>query len=149
MDAMCDTYMIDRVKRYDIKGKCVFEQQDKYYFEDLGLRNYLCRDKRAMDIEKVLEGAVYLKLKRSGYDVYVGQLNGKEIDFVARRGEEVLYVQVALQVTGEDTYEREFGNLKLIKDNYPKYVVTMDPNVGLIHDSGIVACSARQFLLKH
>lgn len=149
MDALCDTYMIDRVKRYDIKGKSVFEQQDKYYFEDLGLRNYLCRDKRALDIEKVLEGAVYLKLKQSGYEVYVGQLNGKEIDFVARRGDEVIYVQVALQVTGEETYEREYGNLKLIKDNYPKYVVTMDPNVGLIHDSGIVSCSAREFLLKH
>lgn len=148
MDALCDTYMIDRVKRYDIRGKSVFEQQDKFYFEDLGLRNYLCRDKRSLDVEKVLEDAVYLKLKRSGYDVYVGQLSGKEIDFVARRGDDMIYVQVALQVTGEDTYEREFGNLKLIKDNYPKYVVTMDPNVGLIHDSGILACSARDFLLK-
>lgn len=148
MDALCDTYMIDRVKRYDIKGKSVFEQQDKYYFEDLGLRNYLCRDKRSLDMEKVLEGAVYLKLKRSGYEVYVGQLNGKEVDFVARRGDELIYIQVALQVSGEETYEREFGNLKLIKDNYPKYVVTMDPNVGLIHDSGIVSCSAREFLLK-
>lgn len=148
MDALCDTYMIDRVKRYDIRGKSVFEQQDKYYFEDLGLRNYLCRDKRSLDLEKVLEGAVYLKLRRDGYDVYVGQLNGKEIDFVARRGDEVIYVQVALQVSGKETYEREFGNLKLIKDNYPKLVVTMDPNVGLIHDSGIVACSAREFLLR-
>lgn len=148
MDALCDTYMIDRVKRYDIKGKNVFEQQDKYYFEDLGLRNYLCRDKRSLDMEKVLEGAVYLKLKRDGYDIYVGQLNGKEIDFVARRGDELIYVQVALHVSSEDIYEREFGNLKMIKDNYPKYVVTTDPNVSLIHDSGIVACSARQFLLK-
>ena len=148
IDALCNTYMIDRVKRYDIKGKSVFEQQDKYYFEDMGLRNYLCRDKRSLDVEKALEGAVYLKLKRSGYEVYVGQLNGKEIDFVARRGDEVIYVQVALQVSSEETYEREFGNLKLIKDNYPKYVVTMDPNVGLIHDSGIVACTARQFLLN-
>ena len=148
MDALCDTYMIDRVKRYDIKGKSVFEQQDKYYFEDLGLRNYLCRDKRSLDMEKVLEGAVYLKLKRDGYEIYVGQLNGKEIDFVARRGDELIYVQVALNVSSEDIYEREFGNLKMIKDNYPKYVVTTDPNVGLIHDSGIVACSARQFLLK-
>jgi len=149
MDALCDTYMIDRVKRYDIKGKSVFDQQDKYYFEDLGLRNYLCRGNRSLDIERVLEGAVYLKLKRSGYDVYVGQLNGKEIDFVARRGEKVIYVQVALQVTGEETYEREFGNLKLIKDNYPKYVVTMDPAVKLIHDSGIIATSARAFLLDN
>ena len=80
--------------------------------------------------------------------MYVGQLNGKEIDFVARRGDEVMYVQVALQVTNEETYQREFGNLKLIKDNYPKYVVTMDPNVELIHDSGIVACTARKFLLN-
>lgn len=126
----------------------MFEQQDKYYFEDLGLRNYLCRDKRSQDIEKVLEGAVYLKLKRSGYEVYVGQLSGKEIDFVARRGDEVIYVQVAVQVMGEETYEREFGNLKQIKDNYPKYVVTMDPNVGLIRDSGIEACSARGFMLN-
>ncbi len=146
MEALCDTYMIDRVKRYDIKGKSVFDQQEKYYFEDLGLRNYLCRDKRSIDMEKVLEGAVYLKLRRSGYDVYVGQLNGKEIDFVARRGDEVMYVQVAMQVTGNETYEREFGNLKLIKDNHPKYVVTMDANVGLIHDSGIIACAAREFL---
>ncbi len=147
VEALCDTYMIDRVKRYDIKGKSVFEQQDKFYFEDLGLRNYLCRNKRFMDIEKILEGAVYLKLKRSGYEVYVGQLNGKEIDFVARRGDKVIYVQVALQVSSTDTYDREYGNLKMIKDNYPKYVVTMDPNVGLIHDSGIIACSARQFLI--
>ena len=148
VDALCDTYMIDRVKRYDIKGKSVFEQQDKYYFEDLGLRNYLCRDKRSLDVEKALEGAVYLKLKRSGYEVYVGQLSGKEIDFVARRGDEVIYVQVAMQVSSEETYEREFGNLKQIKDNYPKYVVTIDPNVGLIHDSGILACTARKFLLN-
>ena len=67
---------------------------------------------------------------------------------MARRGDELIYVQVALQVSGEDTYEREFGNLKLIRDNYPKYVVTMDSNVGLIHDSGIVSCSAREFLLR-
>ena len=79
--------------------------------------------------------------------MYVGQLSGKEIDFVARRGDEVIYVQVAVQISSEETYEREFGNLTLIKANYPKYGVTMDPNVGLIHDSGIVACSARQFLL--
>lgn len=88
------------------------------------------------------------RINRSGYEVYMGQLNGKEIDFVARRGDEMIYVQVALQVSSTETYEREFGNMKLIKDNYPKFVVTMDPNAALIHDSGIVACSARQFLLN-
>ena len=138
--------MIDKVKRYDIKGKRLFEQQDKYYFEDLGLRNYLCRDKRLVDMEKVLENAVYLKLKQEGYDVYVGQLDGKEIDFVARRGEDTIYYQVALRISNEETYEREFGNLKLIRDNYPKYVITMDNISSMINDGGIKVIHAKDFL---
>lgn len=146
MDTLCATYMIDKVKRYDIKGKRLFEQQDKYYFEDLGLRNYLCRDKRLVDMEKVLENAVYLKLKQEGYDVYVGQLDGKEIDFVARRGEDTIYYQVALRISNEETYEREFGNLKLIRDNYPKYVITMDNISSMINDGGIKVIHAKVFL---
>ena len=146
MDTLCTTYMIDKVKRYDIKGKKLFEQQDKYYFEDLGLRNYLCRDKRLVDIEKVLENAVYLKLKQEGYDVYVGQLDGKEIDFVARQGNDTIYYQVALRISNEETYEREFGNLKLIKDNYPKYVITMDNMSSMINDGGIKVIHAKDFL---
>lgn len=148
MEAWCESYMIDKVKRYDIKGKLVFEQQEKYYFEDLGIRNYLCKDKRNIDIEKSLENIVYLKLKNRGFDVYVGQINGKEIDFVARRGTEMLYVQVAMTITNEATYQREFGNLKLIRDNYPKYLVTLDPNSALVNDSGIIACTMRDFLLR-
>lgn len=148
MEAWCESYMIDKVKRYDIKGKLVFEQQEKYYFEDLGIRNYLCKDKRNIDIEKSLENIVYLKLKNRGFDVYVGQINGKEIDFVARRGTEMLYVQVAMTITNEATYQREFGNLKLIRDNYPKYLVTLDPNAALVNDSGIIACTMRDFLLR-
>lgn len=146
MDILCATYMIDKVKRYDIKGKKLFEQQDKFYFEDLGLRNYLCRDKRLVDIEKVLENAVHLKLKHEGYEVYIGQLDGKEIDFVARRGDETIYYQVALRISNEETYEREFGNLKLIKDNYPKYVITMDPLSSMINDGGIKVLQAKDFL---
>lgn len=148
MEAWCESYMIDKVKRYDIKGKLVFEQQEKYYFEDLGIRNYLCKDKRNIDIEKSLENIVYLKLKNRGFDVYVGQINGKEIDFVARRGTEMLYVQVAMTITNEATYQREFGNLKLIRDNYPKYLVTLDPNAALVNDSGIIACTMRDLLLR-
>lgn len=94
MEALCATYMIDRVRHYDIRGKHVFKQQEKYYFEDLGIRNYLCRDKRLADLEKVLEIAVYIKLVNDGYAVYVGQLDGKEIDFVAQRGDEIAYYQV-------------------------------------------------------
>ena len=140
--------MIDKVKRYDIKGKLVFEQQEKYYFEEIGLRNYLCKDKRNIDIEKILENVVYLKLKNSCFDVYVGQINGKEIDFVAQRGTEMLYVQVSMTITNEETYQREFGNLKLIRDNYPKYLVTLDPFADLVNDSGIITCTIRDFLLR-
>lgn len=146
MDALCSTYMIDRVQRYDIRGKLIFEQQEKYYFEDLGIRNYLCRDKRQADLEKILENAVYIKLVNDGYTVYVGQMDGKEIDFVARRGDETAYYQVTLQISSPETYEREFGNLKRIKDNYPKYVVTMDPLSPLLNDNGIRVLKAESFL---
>ena len=146
MTALSDTYMIDRINRYDIKGKRLFEQQDKYYFEDVGIRNYLCNDKRNLDIEKVLENVVYLQLKRLGYSVYVGQLDGKEIDFVAKRGDETAYYQVSLTISSPETYEREFGNLKRIKDNYPKYVITMDPLAEMINDSGIIVKTLRNFL---
>ena len=148
MEAWCESYMIDKVKRFDIKGKLVFEQQEKYYFEDIGIRNYLCKDKRNIDIEKILENVVYLKLKNNGFDVFVGQINGKEIDFVARRGTEIMYVQVSMSITDEATYQREFGNLKLIRDNYPKYLVTLDPNAALVNDSGIITCTMRDFLLR-
>ena len=146
MEGFCDAYLIDKVRRYDIRGKRLFEQQEKYYFEDVGIRNILCSDKRRIDFEKVLENVVYLKLKRSGYEVYVGQLDGKEIDFVARKGEDIRYFQVALSISSAETYEREFGNLKQIADNYPKSVITMDPAVSLINDSGIKAIPLREFL---
>lgn len=147
MNMLCATYMIDRVHRYDIRGKRLFEQQEKYYYEDLGIRNYLCRDKRQSDMEKVLENAVYIKLLNMGYTVYVGQLDGKEIDFVARRGDEVAYYQVSLQISSPETYEREYGNLKRIKDNHPKYVITIDPLAQLVNDEGIITLQASEFLL--
>ena len=146
METLCSTYMIDRVQRYDIRGKRIFEQQEKYYFEDLGIRNYLCRDKRQTDLEKILENAVYIKLINEGYSVYVGQLDGKEIDFVAQRGDETAYYQVSMQISSPDTYEREFGNLKRIKDNHPKYVVTMDSMATLLNDDGIQVLKAEDFL---
>lgn len=148
MDTLCATYMIDRVERYDIKGKKIFEQQEKYYFEELGIRNYLCRNIRQWDLEKVLENAVYIKLRMMGYNVYVGQFEGKEIDFVAKRGDEMAYYQVSLQISNSETYEREFGNLKLIKDNYPKYVITMDALASLSNDDGIRVLPAGDFLLN-
>jgi len=148
MGYLCDTYLMDRVERYDIKGKRVFEQQEKYYFEDLGIRNYLCRGRNNNDIEKIMENLVYLRLRQLRYDVYVGQLNGKEIDFVAKRGDEVRYFQVTKMVSTDETYDREYGNLKLIRDNYPKYVITMDPSAQLINEDGIQTIFLRQFLVQ-
>ncbi|MDY6347994.1 MAG: ATP-binding protein [Bacteroidales bacterium] len=145
---LCDAYLIDRVTRYDINGKRAFEQQEKFYFEDIGIRNYLCNNRRQFDIEKVMENTVYLRLKQLGYDVYVGQWNGKEIDFVAKLGDDIRYIQVTKTITSEETYVREYGNLKLIKDNYPKYVVTMDPIANIVNDDGIITCTLRDFLKK-
>lgn len=148
MGYLCETYLIDKVERYDIKGKKVFEQQEKYYFEDIGIRNYLCRNKRSFDVEKIMENLVYLHLKQLGYDVYVGQLNGKEVDFVAKRGDDVRYYQVSKAISSEETYEREYGNLRLIQDNYPKFVITMDPTATLSNEEGIQTILLRKFLME-
>jgi len=145
---LCEAYLIDKVERYDIKGKKVFEQQEKYYFEDIGIRNYLCNDKRNTDIEKIMENIVYLRLKELGYDVFVGQLNGKEIDFVAKLGDDIRYYQVTYSISSVETYEREYGNLKLIDDNYPKYVITMDKSATFVNDSGIKTVLLHDFLME-
>jgi predicted AAA+ superfamily ATPase len=115
------------------------------------IENFLHFGKKKLFM-KIISRKKYIdkvKLKRSGFNVYVGQLNGKEIDFVVRRGDEIICVQVSMNVTAPETYEREFGNLKQIKDNYPKYVITMDPNAGLVHDSEIIVNHAREFLLRN
>lgn len=126
LKAASNAYIINKVQRYDIHGKRLLETNDKYYFEDLGLRNLLVGGNRTVDIEKVMENAMYLHLKNLGYKVFVGTLPNGEIDFVAEKGGKPIYVQVAYLLTEESTIKREFGNLMQIQDNYPKYVVSMD-----------------------
>jgi predicted AAA+ superfamily ATPase len=127
---LCDAYMIHRVHRYDIHGKKLFESNDKFYFEDNGIRNALAGGTREGDIEKVVENIVYSHLKRLGYEVTVGQLQAGEIDFVCTKSEgQRVYVQASYIIADEVTREREFGNLRAIKDNYPKYVISMTPLV--------------------
>lgn len=126
LKAASNAYIIDKVRRYDIHGKRLLETNDKYYFEDLGLRNLLVGSNRAVDIEKVMENTVYLHLKNLGYKVAVGTLPNGEIDFVAEKGGKPVYIQVAYMLAEESTIKREFGNLMQIADNYPKYVVSMD-----------------------
>jgi len=147
MKFLCDAYMIHKVNRYDIHGKRLFESNDKFYFEDNGIRNTLADGSREGDIEKVIENIVYNHLIRMGYDVTVGQLQAGEIDFVCRKPEgQRIYVQASYMIVDDTTREREFGNLRAIKDNYPKYVISMTPLVTSADDNGITHLHLRKFL---
>jgi predicted AAA+ superfamily ATPase len=121
--ALTDAFMVSRVGRYDIAGKKLFERKQKYYFENSGIRNVIAGYKW-QDRARRLENLVYNHLVYCGYNVMVGALGIEEIDFVCQKNGETLYVQVAVELTKEDTIEREFGNLLRIKNNYPKVVVT-------------------------
>lgn len=125
--ALQNAFLINKVQRIDVNGLRKFEIGEKYYFEDLGLRNCNVGFSMQKDIQKLLENAVYLHLCQCHYEVYTGQQTaGREIDFVAKRKDSVVYVQVAFQISDESTREREFGNLLEIENNYPKYVVSLD-----------------------
>ena len=139
--------VINQVSRYDLHGKKLFELIYKYYFADLGLRNYLCGFRVRTSIEKLMENAVYLHLLMQSYNVNVGILRAGEIDFVATKGPRTIYIQVTYLLATEETVKREFGNLAAINDNYPKYVVSMDPVSGeLAEYPGIQHVHLRQFL---
>lgn len=122
---LTDAFLVLKVRRSEIGGKRIFEINDKFYFQDCGLRHALV-GYRLSDINKVLENIVYMHLRVSGYSVTVGQMGSGEIDFVGEKKEERLYVQVAYLIPDKKTWSREFGNLLLIADNYPKFVVSMD-----------------------
>ena len=144
---LCEAYVVSRASRYDIHGKRIFENNDKFYFEDHGIRNAIAGGTREGDIEKVIENMVYHHLVRLGYTVYVGQLQAGEVDFVCTKPEAGrLYVQVAYLIADESTREREFGNLRKINDNYPKYVVSMTPLATRNDDGGITHLHLRRFL---
>ena len=146
-NALRESYVISEVKRYDIHGKRLFENNAKYYFEDHGIRNALVGGTREGDIEKVMENIVYQQFRRLGYTVRVGQLQAGEIDFVCSKPDGVrAYVQVSFIIANDETREREFGNLKAIQDNYPKYVISMTPMVTRSDDNGIIHLHLRQFL---
>ena len=140
-------YFVRRVRPADIHGKKQFQIGEKYYFEDLGIRHAI-RPFRADDMGQVLENIVCHHLMVSGYTVFIGRDKDKEIDFVAERRGEKIYVQVTCTVTDSKVREREFGNLLAIKDNYPKMVVTMD-RVDGTSIQGIRQIPVRKFLLEN
>ncbi|MDD4604435.1 MAG: hypothetical protein PHF97_11600, partial [Bacteroidales bacterium] len=118
-------YLFFKVSRFDIKGKRLLEVHEKYYAGDIGLRNSLLSYQN-LDISGHLENIVYLELIFRGYTVNIGKINDLEIDFVAVKGDERVYIQVAYLLTDQKTIEREFGALEKIRDNYPKMVLSMD-----------------------
>lgn len=117
--------IMSSVQRYDIKGKKLLTAGKKYYAVDLGLRNVI-KASDEIDFNKLYENVVYLELLARGYDVKVGKTDNYEIDFVAYKGKERIYVQVCYLLASPETVEREFGNLERINDNYPKYVISGD-----------------------
>jgi len=143
---LSNAFLIFKVRRSEIGGKRIFEINEKYYFEDSGLRNAIVGYKPS-DINKMLENIVYMHLRASGYTVTVGQLGSKEIDFVCEKRGERLYVQVAYLIPDEKAHAREFGNLLQIRDNYPKFVVSMDKMIEG-GEKGITLIHITQFLKR-
>ena len=125
LKALEGAFILYRVPRYDIKGKEILKTQEKYYLSDISLL-YATMGYRDRMISGVLENIVFLELIRRGYKVYVGKLYSKEIDFIAEKQSEKIYIQVTYKLDSEQTVEREFSNLLKIKDQYPKYVISMD-----------------------
>jgi hypothetical protein len=134
-----NSFLVHRAERYNIKGKDTISGNSKYYLNDLAYRNYLYAG-YGYGIGYLLENAVYLSLRRAGYRVYVGTIKDTEVDFVAIKGERKIYLQVTLQLTEEQTIEREYRSLKLIDDNFDKFVISLDDykiptNEGIEHIS--------------
>lgn len=139
-----EAFIIYRCNRYDLQGKEVLKTQEKYYLSDISFK-YSQFGYSPKAVASVLENIVYLELRRRGYSAYIGKLADKEIDFVAVKQDQKVYIQVC-RTLPEDS-DRETANLKAIKDNYPKYVVTMDSSV-TGNDEGINIIHIKDFLLR-
>jgi len=125
IEAFCDSFVIYKTNRYDVKGKEFLKTQSKYYLVDIGLRYLLLGDKKS-DSGKILENIVYLELVRRGYNVYTGKIGNKEIDFVAEGPNGTEYYQISETVRGEDTFAREVASLDSINDHNQKFLLTRD-----------------------
>ena len=143
-----EAYLLNSVSRYDIHGKRLLESNEKVYWDDLGLRNHKAEGSMDSYIEKVIENAVYKHLCFLGYKVQVGILGAGEVDFVCTRKNETVYVQVTYLMGEQTTRDREFGPLKKIHDNYPKYVISATPLLTSRDEEGIKHISLREFLCK-
>ena len=125
LNALESSYIIYRIPRYNIKGKEILKTNEKYFVGDQSILYALMGYKDRL-ISGVLENIVMLELKRRGYNVYIGKLDNLEVDFVAEKQNEIIYIQVSYKMTEQKTIDREYKSLLKIKDNYPKYILTMD-----------------------
>lgn len=136
LQLMCDAHMLYQCERYDIRGKERLKTNGKYYVVDTGLRNKLIGNRQG-NLGHVIENIIYLQLLRLGFEVTVGKFMSTEVDFIAVKGTKRLYFQVSLSALEDSTYEREMKPLLKIKDQYPKYLITMDKldlsKDGIIH----------------
>ena len=139
-----EAFIIEAAPRYEIIGKELLTSTEKYYAADLGLRNAI-KSSEKLDVSKLYENLVYLEMRTRGYQVRVGKLKNQEIDFICQKGSKKLYIQVAYLLTPQDM-DREFGNLKAVQDNYPKYVISSDP-LDMSQD-GIIHKNILEFLLE-
>ena len=146
LSSLVETYIVYKVKRYNIKGKEYLKSLEKYYVADIALRSALI-GRKSMDVGHILENIVYLELIRRRYNVYVGKIDETEIDFVAQSQDGNTYIQVAATVRNEQTLERELRPLKAIKDNYPKMILTLDDDPQGDYD-GIIRKNALEWLME-
>ena len=146
--ALTQAYFIYKVARIDIQGLKIFEIGEKFYFEDLGIRNAIRGFDALSEIQKWMENLVYMQLIREGFTVYVGKTDHLEIDFVGQRLHERIYVQVCFRLEAENTRKREVASLQKATDNFPKYIVTLDDYALGTTTEGIDVVHLRDFLLR-
>jgi predicted AAA+ superfamily ATPase len=146
--ALTQAYFIHKVARIDIQGLKIFEIGEKYYFEDLGIRNAIRGIDPLTEIQKWIENLVYKHLVREGFTVYVGKTDHLEIDFVGQRLQERIYVQACFRLEAESTHKREVASLQKAIDNFPKYIVTLDEYGLGTTAEGILIVHLRDFLQR-
>lgn len=144
---LVDALFLYKAPRFNIKGKQLLTNLPKYYIVDIGMRNILIRNKES-DIGHIIENLAYLELMRRGYDVYVGDIDKGEVDFVAIKNNQTEYYQISATTLNPDTLARELAPLQSVQDNYPKYLLTLDELFGEANYNGIQKKNLIKWLLE-